>query len=701
MLLNVTTAVSTPAILLVPYGEHHVLRYHEWMKSPDLQELTASEPLTLEEEYAMQRSWQTDYDKLTFIACHPVPRPVSEGAEGVPKDGIVASQGYDVPEKMIGDVNLFLRLAYELDAEGEEMLDRPYVRGEIELMIASPSDQGRGFGKATLLAFLQYIKNHAVDILDQYKSHAPNETDNHTQLGDAEMGGLVLVSKINKSNLKSRGLFESVGFAQVGKEDYFGEIELKLTEGMGSLKPRCCGQRTDVGHRTICLWETGINDHERDKGFGFWCESERLLAQEMISPTGHETRAVHFTVLLTVCTFLLTKRCRNVPPLSALDGPTAVEKGGIKGFNYSQNPLTALGHVEQLDGFDWKTTEPLKHRPFKPKYHLTMALQKTDVNNVIIMDKNYLDRVTLRQKAIAEYPSTMVGHLEGSRPAVEELYKFLFDRLLPVRWPQMFQRSNESSTEALNHIGSNLDEDFLMLLPSDDGDGYTMKAFATCFASGFDASEKLGLKLRDIHGPVPKYMNILNKSMDRYFSALEVGKFKRRLNWTVVTNDKLVTPFEITHFHDGKHTSADHTGGVEVENTYQRTEMQSLFRLPQSGAIVFTIKTYMYPIQEVKDEGYGEEMATAIEGLQTGNVPEMFFYKRGPIWGDRVQSCKILSVDEVWRVGGFNKGRDGGPNVTNQQLAQGEPILSTLPAPRAGLLEGESFASDRSHLLQA
>lgn len=28
--------------------------YHEWMKSPDLLELTASEPLSLEEEHAMQ-----------------------------------------------------------------------------------------------------------------------------------------------------------------------------------------------------------------------------------------------------------------------------------------------------------------------------------------------------------------------------------------------------------------------------------------------------------------------------------------------------------------------------------------------------------------------------------------------------------------------------------------------------------------------
>lgn len=30
--------------------------YHEWMKSPELLELTASEPLSLEEEIDMQRA---------------------------------------------------------------------------------------------------------------------------------------------------------------------------------------------------------------------------------------------------------------------------------------------------------------------------------------------------------------------------------------------------------------------------------------------------------------------------------------------------------------------------------------------------------------------------------------------------------------------------------------------------------------------
>ena len=51
-------------INLVPYKAHHVPIYHEWMKLPDLLEMTASEPLTLDQEYAMQQSWLNDPDSM-------------------------------------------------------------------------------------------------------------------------------------------------------------------------------------------------------------------------------------------------------------------------------------------------------------------------------------------------------------------------------------------------------------------------------------------------------------------------------------------------------------------------------------------------------------------------------------------------------------------------------------------------------------
>lgn len=37
------------------------------MKSPELQQLTASEPLTLEQEYLMQKSWRQDDDSETHL----------------------------------------------------------------------------------------------------------------------------------------------------------------------------------------------------------------------------------------------------------------------------------------------------------------------------------------------------------------------------------------------------------------------------------------------------------------------------------------------------------------------------------------------------------------------------------------------------------------------------------------------------------
>ncbi|XP_058441273.1 alpha/beta-tubulin-N-acetyltransferase 9 isoform X5 [Marmota monax] len=116
MRLNQNTLLLGKKVVLVPYTSEHVPRYHEWMKSEELQHLTASEPLTLEQEYAMQCSWREDADKCTFIVLdaekwQTQPVPTEESC-------------------MAGDVNLFLT-----DIEDPTL-------GEIEVMIAGVTRLG-------------------------------------------------------------------------------------------------------------------------------------------------------------------------------------------------------------------------------------------------------------------------------------------------------------------------------------------------------------------------------------------------------------------------------------------------------------------------------------------------------------------------------------------------------------------------------
>ena len=69
-------------------------------------------------------------------------------------------------------------------------------------------------------------------------------------------------------------------------------------------------------------------------------------------------------------------------------------------------------------------------------------------------------------------------------------------------------------------------------------------------------------------------------------------------------------------------------------------ELQTLTRLPHTRTILFSFKTYLYPVREIKEEGLGTQFADAIEGLQRGNAPGMWTYKGATRWGDAV--CAYL-----------------------------------------------------------
>jgi hypothetical protein len=69
-------------------------------------------------------------------------------------------------------------------------------------------------------------------------------------------------------------------------------------------------------------------------------------------------------------------------------------------------------------------------------------------------------------------------------------------------------------------------------------------------------------------------------------------------------------------------------------------ELQTLTRLPETRAVLFSFKTYLYPLDEMKAEGEGPALADAIDGLLKGNAPGMWVYKGGGKWAERV--CEYL-----------------------------------------------------------
>ncbi|PBP25143.1 N-acetyltransferase [Diplocarpon rosae] len=204
------------------------------MKDEQIQAETASEPLSLPEEYKMQQSWRADHDKLTFIACLPLPSPTTALEPGIS----------DSPTQMLGDVNLFLTPSDE-DDEG--------VIGELELMIAPTSQRRKGYGRAAVLAFMQYITSNLASILSEYGKGQTPKIDKPKLLQ--------LKVKIGSKNVKSIRLFEGIGFLKVGEgPNYFGEVELVFEGFLGESRLEGLREKYKVENYEEMRYGEGKND---------------------------------------------------------------------------------------------------------------------------------------------------------------------------------------------------------------------------------------------------------------------------------------------------------------------------------------------------------------------------------------------------------------------------------------------------------
>ncbi|TGD73902.1 DUF3445 domain-containing protein [Mangrovimicrobium sediminis] len=143
-------------------------------------------------------------------------------------------------------------------------------------------------------------------------------------------------------------------------------------------------------------------------------------------------------------------------------------------------------------------------------------------------------------------------------------------------------------------------DDLVIMQPQDDA--YVLTAASLCSPSHWRLAEKFGKPMHEIHDPIPGFHQRLTPSIDRFFARLDPAQAYERFNWSLQVGDELL------QFPD-EHVRVD-----EDAELFYRVERQSLTRLPESGAIVFTIRVYLHPLEDLLPlEGALRTLLRAVE----------------------------------------------------------------------------------------
>lgn len=154
------------------------------------------------------------------------------------------------------------------------------------------------------------------------------------------------------------------------------------------------------------------------------------------------------------------------------------------------------------------------------------------------------------------------------------------------------------SDEPLRWAAGQVQEDIVLLDQRDQlyGDAGVV-TFAADWSFGFD----VGMSFLEIHGPVPRIHQegVITRAHE-FLMRLQPHQPFRRTNWTLTIGRRLdVSTERYPDWGPDREMIQlvdDQTFGRLV---HLRVEVQHLIRLPDSGAVMFLIRTYLMPLEEL------------------------------------------------------------------------------------------------------
>ena len=153
---------------------------------------------------------------------------------------------------------------------------------------------------------------------------------------------------------------------------------------------------------------------------------------------------------------------------------------------------------------------------------------------------------------------------------------------------------------------------------------YFMAAAAVVFSFN-ELPEKLGKPAEFIHAPVPGFKKHIRKTLNRTFSNLKPEMPMWRNNWGIAPEGSTLDEPLYGSITAQKHRSFTNLSVEKVKQKVLKVEYQTIRRLPQTGYLLFTVKTMADVVQSL--ENCPSTAAGCLAASIRGMSPAMQKYK--------------------------------------------------------------------------
>jgi hypothetical protein len=277
---------------------------------------------------------------------------------------------------------------------------------------------------------------------------------------------------------------------------------------------------------------------------------------------------------------------------------------------------------------------PIEPMPFRDgPYRVRMGLTPIPPAQWLVIGEDYAAQIAEKRRLIVADRDAVWRMLPQAEAAAAELAGMVAQnlaehhvahfRLAPGRIENRLLGESEALPPgSLAAIIRHVQEDFCLLQQDGEGAPYRLTGASLCFPANWKLADKLGRPLVAIHEPVPDYEPSVGAAVDRFVQRLVADRLVTRANWLLSDEPAL--------FQLGKKPLSE---AIPVERIgrklVMRLERQCFCRLPQSGAVVFSIRTFVHALEDVvATPAEARDLLAALSGM---DGPALAYRHIGPV----------------------------------------------------------------------